>query len=129
MLHVLNSDDLRQRIDFLEEENRQLRRQLGVEPNNLFIRAAKDAFGATNSQARLLQVLVVGKVRSTDALMCAYANGREYPTSGCLKVQISKLRTKLAAFGITVRNEFGVGYSMADEDRERACELLEAAAQ
>jgi DNA-binding response OmpR family regulator len=128
MLHVPNSDELRQRIEFLEVENLQLRRQLGIEPNNLFIRTAKDAFGVTNSQARVLQVLVVGKVRSTDALMYAYANGGEYPSSGCLKVQISKLRTKLAAFGIKVRNERAVGYSMAEDDRARACELLEAAA-
>lgn len=116
---------LRARVDFLEEENRQLREMIGLDEDAGFCVAARDVFDATAAQARILQVLVTGVVCRSEALMSACSKG--YPTSdNNLKVQISRLRGKLGRHSITIQNEWGVGYSMSAAHRSLALELMAA---
>lgn len=115
---------LRARVDFLEEENRQLKEMLGLDDDAGFCVAARDAFDATASQARILQVLVTTPVGRTEALIAACTPSDEYRSHNNMKVQLSRLRCKLARHGIGIKNERGVGYSISAERRSKVLELM-----
>lgn len=117
---------LRARVDFLEEENRQLRELLGQDEDVGFYVAARDAFNATAAQARILQVLVTVAVGRNEALVAACAASDEGMNDNNMKVQMFRLRAKLAPHGITIQNEWGVGYSMFADHRSKVLTLMAA---
>lgn len=128
MLAEHNVDtSLRARVEFLEEENRQLREMIGLDDDMGFILTARETFGATAAQARLLQVLITGKVVRTAALMAACSPDGYLATDNNLKVQLSRLRAKLAPHGIQIINNWSVGYSIAAEHRSKVLEIMAAA--
>lgn len=118
---------LRARVDVLEEENRQLKEMLGLDDDAGFCIAARAAFGATATQARILQVLVTGAVCRSQSLMAACSRAGESVTDNNLKVQVSKLRTKLEPHAIKIKNEWGIGYKMPPGHRSLALALMASA--
>lgn len=118
--------ELRARVGFLEEENHQLREMLGLDDDAGFYLAAREAFGLTGAQARILQVLVTVTVARTGALIAACSASFECRSDNNMKVQMFRLRGKLAPHGISIKNEWGVGYSMTPEHRSKVLELMAA---
>lgn len=116
---------LKERIDFLEEENRQLREMIGLDHDAGFVVAARAAFDATPTQARILQLLITGAVCRYELLMGVCGSDGS-TTENNIKVQLSKLRAKLAPHDIWVKNQWGVGYSMASVHRSKVLELMAA---
>lgn len=126
MLAEQNSTVLRDRVEYLEEENRQLREIMGLDEDEGFLVAARAAFQTTKAQGRVLQVLVTGAVVRNEALMLACTPTGEASDNN-LKVQLSRLRRKLGPYGLAVKNEWGVGYSMSPEHRVMAADIMASA--
>ena len=116
---------LRARVDLLEEENRQLREMIGLDQDAGFVVAARAAFAATPTQAKILQVLITGAVCRSELLMTVCGSG-EPTTDNNLKVQLSKLRAKLEPHDVWIKNQWGVGYSLSPEHRSKVLELMAA---
>lgn len=110
---------LRNRIDELEEQVRQLAKIIGADADDAFIRKARDVFRVSPGQARLLKSLSMGVPRSSESLMAAYtAAGETFATDNCLKVQIYRLRASLAQHSINLHNIFGYGYVIDEPNQE-----------
>ena len=109
----MNEAQLRDRIDELEEEVRQLRRQL------LPVIALPTAWGLTRKEAQLLRALraaspnIVGRER---ALLALYGFD-DVPTDGVLNTFLSRLRRRLAESGVPVviENRYGEGWRLSPE--------------
>jgi DNA-binding response OmpR family regulator len=106
------SHALRERIEELEEENRQLRAQLI--PPLTFPRR----LGLTRTQSDILRFICarncesVSRRRLYDAL---YGMRDNPPQEKTLDVLIYKLRGKLAPHGVSIRSKHGEGWTIAPE--------------
>jgi len=77
------------------------------------------ALELTPSEWRILEVLVrrAGKVVTKEQLRGAFASNEDLVSPNAVEVKISRLRTKLAAAGISIRTVRGFGY-LLDEPVE-----------
>jgi hypothetical protein len=119
---------LRDRIDYLEEEIRQLREQIAPE-NNPFL----GKFDLTRQQAAMLLCLYKSDIATTenlDAVTLTYAHKYTIRASDDslvnlrTKVIIFKLRQKLKDHGVTFRCVWGIGYSMDGENKAKLRKLM-----
>ena len=103
--------NVHERVEYLEEENRQLRSALSG-PKFDYPREWK----LTRAEQRLLHCLYTGKhgFRQHEALLHAVAH-HEWADDNLLKVQISKVRKKLKPFGIIINTVWGEGYQLFQE--------------
>jgi len=111
---------LRDRIDILEAENAELRRQLRLDPDKQFIAAARSRLGITLIPARLLWALWDGRVHSTGAIMDAlYGDSLDPPDAKIVNAWICRLRKALKSADARIRLHWGFGYQLMPEDRVR----------
>jgi hypothetical protein len=117
------------RIDYLEEEIRQLREDLAPE-NNPFI----GKFDLTRQQAAMLLCLYKSEIATTenlDAVTEAYAHKYTIRASDDSlvnlrsKVIICKLRSKLKPYRVTFRCVWGIGYAMDTKSKAKLKKILE----
>lgn len=67
----------------------------------------------------------MGPARSADSLMAAYtAAGENFATDNTLKVQIYRLRARLAQHSIKLHNISGYGYLMDELDQEMVRSMM-----
>lgn len=106
---------LRERIEYLEEENRQLRQ---VQKDEQTILRYMVVFDVSRRNAMVLDQLMrrIGITNATDVV-----------AEGTLKVYIFSLRRKLARFNIFIHAMRGTGYRLTDENKARVRSLMDAA--
>lgn len=113
---------LRERIDFLEEENRQLRAD--VEPLVTF----PSAWGLAKTEKRLLQALMSSPTGhlSHEALLAALYGPAPEVGIEMIRIWASKVRRKLRAAGeaIEIRTVWGEGYGLSGPARHTLREAL-----
>ena len=116
---------LRERIEFLEEENRQLRADM-VPTDPLFLGVLSP------QQMALLKGVYAHKVASYHYLdrlaETVPPNGRyagHEPEKLRSKVAMYKLRKKLIKYGIKIGTWRGIGYYLDDENKAKLKELME----
>ena len=119
---------LRRENEYLREMNRHLLEGSGANPDLDFIRRCRTVFGIEKARAKLLAVLLAGQVRDKAAILNAYSgNKRDIPEIKIVDVLVCRLRRALKPHGATIRTDWGVGYYIAAEDRERIRALLDGA--
>jgi hypothetical protein len=123
--------ELRERVDELEEELRQLKDSLAP-PDNPFI----GKFGLTKQLAAVLFCLYRTEIATTehlDAVTARYGQvyagrkGDDWAITVRTKVAVTKLRKKLKPYGVEFETVWGVGYSMGPEDKVKLAKMLEEA--
>jgi len=121
--------ELRERVDELEEELRQLKEQLAP-PDNPFI----GKFGLTKQLAAVLFCLYRTEVATSehlDAVTARYGQlyrGRktdDWAVTVRTKVAITKLRKRLKPYGVEFNTVWGIGYAMPQESKTKLAKLLE----
>lgn len=121
---------LRERIDHLEEEIRQMRDIL-MPPDNPFL----GRFGLSPQQATIINALYKNNgelpTKRIDQLMLEFARqnrGEVLSLSyGRARVAVSHTRRKLSRYGVCIVHHHGFGYRISQADKERLKELLESA--
>jgi DNA-binding response OmpR family regulator len=85
------------------------------------IKALRTAFGLTESEAILLQILYEKtNFVSIDTIMSALYGARpDAPHHSIVKVFVCKIRKKINPMGIDVMAAYGMGYQMNDEDKAK----------
>jgi hypothetical protein len=120
--------ELRERVDELEEELRQLKESLAP-PDNPFI----GKLGLTKQLAAVLFCLYRTEMATTqhlDAVTARYGQvyagrkGDDLAITIRTKVAVTKLRKKLEPFGVEFETVWGVGYSMSSKDKVKLKNLL-----
>ena len=120
---------LRERIEYLEAENANLRQELGMVQPEERLTAARRAFRIPPQQAKLLLTLLDGRQRSYDSLRAVlWGDVDESPETNALQVHIAMLRKGLREHGISIQTiwSFGVQMSAADVAKVRAILGIEA---
>lgn len=105
---------LREEVDTLKAENAELRAEL------LGARWSPPVeWGLTGGEVSMVRVLVAREIASRDALVDAiyWSRGRDEPDSNSLQARMSRLRGKVAAFGIEIRTRWGQGWFLPAEQR------------
>lgn len=116
---------LRDEIDLLREENRQLRDQIGASDDALFARHCRELFFISKSRARLLSILMAGKTQSREGIWLAYCNpAKDRPDIKIIDQQICSLRAALRPHGITIENVRCHGYHMSNASKALVTSLL-----
>jgi len=102
--------NVHERVEYLEEENRQLKELLQGSPDVVFPRE----WNLKVAETRLLRGLCAAKgIRTHEALLRACAMS-DFVEDNLLKVQISRIRKKLKPFGIEIKTIYGVGYELPE---------------
>ena len=104
---------MRERIDYLEEENRQLREQLAPPV------ALPREWRLTGMEETLFRHLVGRPVVSRASLMDALYSDRpaaDIPSAKCLDVFVFKLRRKLAPHGVKIETVWRTGFRLAERE-------------
>jgi len=121
----MNTAELLEQIDVLQEENRQLREHLGFVTPDLFLVGCKQVFGLTPSEARIFHAICFTRTGSRESIWLAYADGLpcEADPRG-MDVMIFRIRKKIAHYGLTIVTLWGHGFRMGDGDKELLTKLL-----
>lgn len=112
---MILESQLRERIEYLEEENRQLRQ---VQKDEQTILRYMVVFDVSRRNAMVLDQLMrrMGITHETEMV-----------GDGSLKVYIHYLRRKLARFDIFIHALRGTGYRLTDDNKARVRALMDAA--
>ena len=105
---------LRERIDYLEEENRQLREELAPQ-----VALPRD-WRLTGTEEKLFRHLIGRPVLTRASLMVALYADRpagDVPSAKCLDVFVFKLRQKLAPHGVRIDTVWRTGFRLAERER------------
>lgn len=121
---------LRERIDYLEEEIRQMREIL-MPPDNPFL----GRFGLSPQQATVINALYKNNgelpAKRLDQLMIEFAHQDRSEilthSYGRARVAVSHTRRKLSRYGVSIVHHHGFGYRISQDDKQRLKELLESA--
>lgn len=101
--------EARERIDFLEEQVRQLQEML-IPPFDV-----PAEFGLRPAGRRIFQLLSQRELVTREAVIFAVTEGRDI-TGKNIDVQMYHLRKAIEPYGYTIQNVWGVGYKMHYED-------------
>jgi DNA-binding response OmpR family regulator len=123
--------ELRDRIEVLEEQNRQLRTRLRALTGAGASLVYRRAFGLTASEATILGMLIrCGEATYNTLFEAVYADddfcGLENPNCA-VRTHIKRLRRKIRPHGIEFETVYGFGFAMSEEARAAARRKLEAA--
>ena len=125
-MHVNQTRLLRERIEELEEELRQIKEGI-CPPSNPFIGKMR----MTLQLASLLWVLYktpgVVTIGRLNVITREYGHrkpGDGSNTSNCTKVRITHLRHKLKRYGVKINNVWGVGYTINPEDKAKLKKVM-----
>lgn len=117
--------DWQARAEEMEEDIRQLREEIGASPSVDFVRRCSEILQIAPSRARLLSILLSGKVKSRNGIWLAYcAPSKDRPDIKIIDTQLCHLRKALGPFGATITNIFGEGWMMDDASRALVRSLL-----
>jgi hypothetical protein len=122
MLHRLTDRD---RIELLEEENRQLKEQIARLAGFDLRESVRNTFGMTELQAGFVAILLARGQASRGQIIEMLYGFRElegtYQSAGALAKHVRRwLRRK----GVEVGTIYGYGWCMSDEMRSRAKAML-----
>lgn len=99
---------LRETVDLLIEENRQLK-ELLASPKN----APPLEWGLSKVRARIYTALATRRYTSFELLLASVYGGRDCaPNSESLKVNVWHTKRALQAHGFTIKSQRGIGYSL-----------------
>lgn len=126
----MNEAKLRERIEYLEADNANLRDMLAVPADADFIHACRHTLGLTPAAARMLQILLFGRRTSKLAMLHAYYNGDEGDReTKIVDIQVHHIRKALEPYSIGIETIWGDGYRMSDQAKSRALSILGIEAQ
>lgn len=112
---------LRQRIELLEEENRQLRELL------VPVETLPKIWGLSRSETRMVIAIARAKgCLSKDRIRIAIGAFRYDPGDKTLEVLLLRARRKLASFGVIIHTVHGVGLTMTPANRLIVLKALDA---
>lgn len=121
----MSEAQLRDRIEYLEAENANLRDLLTVSPDTDFIRACRAALRLTPSSAKVLQIMMFGRRTSKLAILHAYYDGNEGDRdTKLIDVQVCHVRKALKPHGVAIETVWGDGYRIAADDKSRVLSIL-----
>ena len=102
--------NVHQEVEYLREENRQLKDALGAVANPF-----PKEWKLTKAEQRLLSCLATGQggFRKEEALRAASSH-HESSDRDLVKVRVSQMRKKLKPFGVEIRNVWGEGYELPE---------------
>lgn len=116
---------LRERIEYLEAENANLRSELGRVQSDELLTAARRAFDIRPQQARLLLALMDGRQRSHAALHAVlWSDPDDGPETNALQVHVSLLRKGLKQHGIGIATIWAFGFQMLPADCAKVRAIL-----
>ncbi|EKS37786.1 helix-turn-helix domain-containing protein [Afipia clevelandensis] len=103
--------NIHERVEYLEEENRQLRQSIAGMKHDF-----PREWGLTGAEQRALNCLYTGQnfFRQEEAIRFAASNGNATDRD-LVKVYICKLRKKLKPYGIEIKTVWGEGYELTPE--------------
>lgn len=110
---------LREEIEQLREENRQLKDRLGLGASSLIaVETARSLLGVPRQAGRLLVALVSAPMVRREAIpeICSPENWENIEDQ-IGPVMISRLRRALRAHGLSIETIWGTGYRIAEPDR------------
>ena len=116
---------LKERLEILEEENRQLRDDIGF-LDTVPDMARLKMLGLSLTGFRLLSLLSKRKmVLKSTVIQSLWPSGDEPETAmSVMSVQLHRIRKCLREYGIEIENVRGVGWSVNDEGRKKAAEIV-----
>lgn len=116
----MNEAALRERVEYLEAENAELRRQLRGQADDSFVAALRQHLGVRPTQARLLWALWDCRQRSTQAIHEAmYQDRPDAPFEATMKVHLHGLRRALSKVPAEIKTMWGCGYQLLPADRAK----------
>jgi DNA-binding response OmpR family regulator len=120
---------LRNKIEILEETNRQLLESMsGRDDENLLVRY-KEKLGLSTSPARLLIALVHGSARSRAALThVVSASPTNTPDARIVNVYVARIRKSLKPYGLSITTDWGIGFHIDEPNRAGIRALIEGQA-
>jgi two-component SAPR family response regulator len=118
-------DELRERLEILEETNRQLKDEIGLIdeiPNMQKLRV----LGLSMTGFRLMVLLQKRKmVLKSTIIMSLWPNGDEPETAmNVMSIQLYRVRKCLRQYGIEIKNTFNVGWYIEGSDREKMGDVV-----
>lgn len=121
----MNEAALRDRVEYLEAENANLRAELGYAQTEEQITKARRAFKIAPQQAKLLIALKDGRQRSFEALRAVlWPNADDEPESNVLHVHVAHLRKGLRGYGINIGTIWAYGWQMSAADCAKVNAIL-----
>ena len=116
----MNEAALRERIEFLEADNANLRARLRLVVDDDFISMAKVGLGLRPTCARLLWALWDSRPKTKEALFDAlYGDQADPPDIKIIDAFICHLRAATGAVGAGVQTHWGFGYQLLPADRAK----------
>lgn len=121
----MSEAQLRDRIEYLEAENANLRQELGMVQPEERLTAARRALRIPPQQARLLLTLLDGRQRSYDSLRAIlWGDVDESPETNALQVHIAMLRKGLRPHKISIDTIWGFGVQISTADCAKVLAIL-----
>jgi DNA-binding winged helix-turn-helix (wHTH) protein len=119
-----------ERLEELEEENRQLRERIARLEGRSKLERARQAFGLTKKQAGLLVLLINRGIADHGQCLEAVYDDREQEAMSdggyfALNSLMRHLRAGLKPHGISIRTLYGHGWDMSQDNRAKVRRLLE----
>ncbi len=118
-------DELRERLEILEEENHQLKDEIGFVDSLPDMKKLR-VLGLSISGYRLFVLLSKRKMVLKDTVVRSlWPNGDEPETSmNVVSVQLHRIRKCLRQYGIEIRNVPTVGWYLENADREKVSKIV-----
>jgi len=118
----------RERIEMLEEENRQLRDRIERLTGKDDRMVARRIFGFTEAEAIIFTTLVhCGQTDMVQLEAAIFSEGdllRLQDTGQAIRSHVKRMRKKMRGFGIDFETVYGFGYSVTEECRAVARRML-----
>lgn len=129
MLHTSHTH-LHDRIEILEEENRQLKERIAELTGRNYLAEARDLFGFTDAEGKIFMLLLrAGRATYWHLLEHAYPdddlNSLSDPENA-IRAHVKRMRRKIRPHKIDFKTIYGFGYQMEPPARSLAKRLLEA---
>ena len=110
------------RLEILEEENRQLRERIAKLEGRDEIEHARRVFGLTHSEAAMFVLLLRFGSAPYETMADAVYHGQDEPSDidWALRTHMKRMRKKTRPLGIDFETVYSMGYRMSDEARKTA---------
>lgn len=116
----MNEAALRDRVEYLEAENAELKRLLRTDPSVEFVTAAKKVFAVRPQAVRILWVLWDCKSKSKDVVFNAlWGESLDPADIKSLDMLICLLRAAIKPCGAKIETIWGHGYQLSPESRAK----------